>query len=33
MARLINEALIRRFPDYEPLRRKPFTFLGRRRNC
>jgi Piwi domain len=31
LARLTTEALIRRFPDYEPLRRKPFTFLGRRR--
>jgi hypothetical protein len=32
MARLVNDALIRRFPEYEPLRRKPFMFLGRRRN-
>jgi hypothetical protein len=31
LARLTTESLIRRFPDYEPLRRKPFTFLGRRR--
>ena len=30
MARLTTEALVRSFPDYEPLRRKPFTFLGRR---
>ena len=31
LARLTTDALIRAFPDYEPLRRKPFTFLGRRR--
>ena len=31
LARLTTESLIRRFSDYEPLRRKPFTFLGRRR--
>lgn len=30
LARLTTESLVRRFPDYEPLRRKPFTFLGRR---
>jgi hypothetical protein len=27
-ARLTTEALMRRFPTYEPLRRKPFVFLG-----
>jgi hypothetical protein len=31
LARLTTEALIRRFPDYQPLRTKPFIFLGRRR--
>jgi len=30
LARLTTEALVRSFPDYEPLRRRPFTFLGRR---
>jgi hypothetical protein len=30
LARLVTDSLIRRFPDYEPLRVKPFTFLGRR---
>lgn len=30
LARLVTEALVRRFPKYEPLRRKPYTFLGRR---
>jgi hypothetical protein len=29
-ARLTTEALMRRFPTYEPLRRKPFVFLGRK---
>jgi len=30
LARLTTDALVRRFPTYEPLRRKPFTFLGRK---
>jgi hypothetical protein len=30
LARLTTEALVRSFPDYEPLRRRPFVFLGRR---
>lgn len=30
MARLTTDALVRRFPTYEPLRRKPFTFVGRK---
>lgn len=30
LARLTTEALVRSFPDYEPLCRKPFIFLGRR---
>ena len=30
LARLTTSALVRGFPDYEPLRRKPFIFLGRR---
>jgi hypothetical protein len=30
MARLVTDSLVRRFPTYEALRRKPFTFLGRR---
>lgn len=30
LARLTTDALVRRFPTYEPLRRKPFTFVGRR---
>src|SRR5579864_2323156 len=30
LARLVTDSLIRRFPGYEPLRAKPFTFLGRR---
>ena len=29
LARLTTDALVRRFPTYEPLRRKPFTFVGR----
>jgi hypothetical protein len=31
LARLTTEALVRAFPDYEPLRHRPFVFLGRRR--
>ena len=31
VARLTTEALIRRFATYEPIRRKPFVFLGRKR--
>lgn len=31
VARLTTEALLRRFPAYEPIRRKPFVFLGRKR--
>jgi hypothetical protein len=30
LARLTTEALVRSFPDYEPLRHRPFVFLGRR---
>lgn len=30
LARLVTEALQRRFPGYEPLRTKPFTILGQR---
>jgi hypothetical protein len=30
LARLTTDALVRRFPTYEPLRRKPFTFVGRK---
>ena len=30
LARLTTDALVRRFPTYEPLRRKPFTFIGRK---
>src|SRR6266567_2142476 len=30
LARLTTEALVRAFPDYEPLRHRPFVFLGRR---
>lgn len=30
LARLTADALVRRFPTYEPLRRKPFTFVGRK---
>ena len=33
LARLTTNALIRSFPDYEPLRRKPFTFLDAGSNC
>ncbi|MGI8700209.1 MAG: hypothetical protein ACR2JU_03230 [Nocardioidaceae bacterium] len=28
LARLVTDALVRRFPTYEPIRSKPFTFLG-----
>ena len=31
VARLTTEALLRRFATYEPIRRKPFVFLGRKR--
>lgn len=30
LARLTTDSLVRRFPTYEPLRRKPFTFVGRK---
>jgi hypothetical protein len=30
LARLVTDALVRRFPTYEPLRQKPFVFLGRK---
>ena len=30
LARLTTDALVRRFPTYEPLRRKPFIFVGRK---
>lgn len=30
LARLVTDALVRRFPKYEPLRMKPFTFVGHR---
>lgn len=28
LARLVTDSLVRRFPTYQPLRKKPFTFLG-----
>jgi len=28
LARLVTDSLVRRFPTYEPIRNKPFTFLG-----
>lgn len=31
LARLVTDSLVRRFADYLPLRAKPFTFIGRRR--
>lgn len=30
LTRLIADALVRRFPTYDPLRQRPFTFLGHR---